>query len=105
MSWFLIVWHETDGNDCTVYDTVVEAATEDEALGKLGDALEKQMDANGTEYQEDGNHLGYYFGCSDDCADDCDGHGGTSLREVTAYPTEDDARKDCSKWHSEWSID
>lgn len=104
MPWFCIVWHESDGNDCTVYDTVVEAPTEDEALNLLSDALEKQMDANGTSYQEDGNHLGYYFDCAEDCPEDCDGHGGTSLREVTTHTTEYDAMKARSRWHHEWTI-
>jgi hypothetical protein len=101
---YLIVWHESDGNDCTVYDTVVEAPTEDEALSLLGDALEARMTANGTDFQEDGNHIGYYFNCSEDCPEDCEGHGGTSLRTVESYTTEVDARAMCSRWHSEWSM-
>lgn len=101
---YLITWHESDGNDCTVYDTVVQAETEDSALSLLADAMEKRMDENGTSYEEDGNHLGYYFNCSDDCHEDCEEHGGTSLREVNSYETEDSARSAMSKWHSEWSI-
>lgn len=102
----LIVWDESDGNDCTVFDTVVEAPTADDACSQLADALEKAMTENGTGYQEDGNMLGYYFDC--DCdeanADTCDGHGGISLRTVESYTTEDDARAAMSKWHREYSV-
>ena len=106
MAWFTITWHESDGNDCTVYDTVVEAPDEDTALSLLGNAMETRMTANGTGFQKDGNHLGYYFDCDcdEDYADTCEGHGGTSLREVTAHVTEDSARQAMSRWHSEWSI-
>lgn len=105
MPWFLITWHESDGNDCTVYDTVVNARTEDDALSTLGDALERQMRANGQDYEEDGNHLGYLFGCSEDCPEDCDGHGGTSLRTVEVYTSELQAQAARSRYHSNWSID
>lgn len=67
MNAYLITWHESDGNDCTVFDTVIKAQTEDEALSLLADALEKAMNANGTGFQEDGNILGYYFDCAEDC--------------------------------------
>lgn len=102
--WYLIVWHESDGNDCTVYDSIVQAPTEDEALTVLGEALEAQMRANGTSFFEDGNHLGYYFNCADNCPEDCEGHGGTSLRTVESYTTEVDAKASRSKWHSKWEL-
>lgn len=104
MQTFLITWHESDGNDCRVYDSIITAATEDDALSQLGDALESRMEHNGASYEADGNHLGYYFGCSEDCSEDCEGHGGTSLREVQAFETEEGARNAMSRWHSEWSI-
>jgi hypothetical protein len=104
MNAYLIVWDESDGNDCTVYETIILAESEDDATGKLSEALETAMRENGTSWQEDGNVLGYYFECTDDCPEDCDGHGGTTLREVTAYATEDEARQQMSKWHSEYSV-
>jgi hypothetical protein len=104
MKWYLITWHESDGNDCTVYDSIVSAATEDDALTILGDALEAQLTANGTEFQEDGNHIGYYFSCSDDCTEDCEGHGGTSLRSVEVFDTEDVARANMARYHTEWTV-
>lgn len=104
MAWHLITWHESDGNDCTVYDSVVEAADQDQALDTLAGSLEARMRENGTAWQEDGNVLGYYFDCSEDCSEDCEGHGGTSLREVQTFATEAEAEAQRSRWHSEWVI-
>jgi len=101
---YLIVWHESDGNDCTVYDTIVMAESEEAALNLLGDALERQMAANGTSWQDDGNQLGYYFDCTEACEEACEGHGGTSLRTVEEYATEEEARNARSRYHSEWTI-
>lgn len=105
MNAYLYVWHESDGNDCTVYDTVVLAESEDSANDIISAAIERTMTENGTSFEDDGNLLGYYFNCSEDCSEDCEGHGGTSLREVTQYATEDEARKQMSRWHTEYSVD
>lgn len=102
--WYLITWHESDGNDCTVYDTLVEASSEDEALTLLGTALEAKLTENGTDFSEDGNQLGYTYDCAEDCAEFCDGHGGTSLRTVERHNSELAARSAMSFYHSEWSI-
>ena len=104
MNAYLITWDESDGNDCTVYDTVITADSEDAALSTLSDALEAQMIANGTEWQDGGNYLDYMFNCAADCEEDCEGHGGTNLREVQCFATEEDARNAMSRWHREWSV-
>lgn len=104
MPYYLITWHESDGNDCTVFDTVVHATDKDAALTTLSDAIEKSLDENGTEYENGGDWLDYYFSCSEDCDQDCEGHGGIVLREVEEYPSEADARSNMARYHSEWSL-
>ena len=101
--YYRITWHETDGNDCTVYETIVQASTEDSALEHLHTYLQQQCPE-----AEDGggDFLDFYFPCdcdtnSDAYPDMCDGHGGTSLREVEAFT--DDPGKG-SIWHVEYSI-
>lgn len=104
MRWYLIEWQESDGNDCTVFDTVLCADSEESALNILGDAMERQAKENSTELESDGNHLGYYFPCSDDCSEGCEGHGGTSLRSVETFATEADARAAHSFYHTWWEV-
>lgn len=104
MSYYLITWDESDGNDCTVFDTIVQAESKDAALDLLGDAIEARLTKNGTSWEDDGNQIGYMFNCAEDCPEDCDGHGGTSLREVEEYATETEANAARSKYHTEYVI-
>lgn len=103
---YLIVWQESDGNDCTVYDSIVEETSEDAALSTLADAIEETLTANETGFQEDGNHLGYYFDCDcpEEYQDHCDGHGGISLRTVESYTAIKDANGARSKWHTLYEV-
>lgn len=105
MSYYLITWDESDGNDCTVFDTIVQAESRELALGLLSDSIEKTLTNSGTSYESDGNELGYYFNCADDCPEDCEeAHGGINLRTVETYSTEEEAYAARSRWHSEWVI-
>lgn len=82
---WLITWHETDGNDCTVFDTYVAAETEESALDVLSDALATACPSA----QEGCDFVDFTFSC--DCgeenAEHCDGHGGTALREIREFPS------------------
>jgi hypothetical protein len=101
MKAYLITWNVSDGNDCTVYDTVTAAESEDAALEKLDRAIQAAC----PDAESDGDYVGYYFGCSEDCSEDCEGHGGTSLREVREFDTEEAARKAKSTYHVNYEID
>ena len=95
MAWFSVTFHETDGNDCTVYDTVVEAETEDEAFGKVADSLEKTLTADGRGFEDDGD-CGFYFDCDceipegDENTWECS-HGGIVMREAERFEGEEGA--------------
>jgi hypothetical protein len=102
--WYLITWHETDGNDCTVYDTVVQADCADDALTALDAAIEQQLTEQGNPYSSGGNLVDFYFDCDEDCPEDCEGHGGIALRTIESYPTEAEARKQVSKWHLVYTV-
>lgn len=100
MRHYLIVWHESDGNDCTVYDTSVEAPSEQGALSILAYNIERDLNYNKVPYSDDGSELGYFFDCYDDCPEDCDGHGGIALRGVEAFETYQEARAARSFYYS-----
>ena len=104
MSHYLITWHETDGNDCTVFDTIVEAVDESAALAKLAAAVERELMGP---YTDDGSEFGYYFECPDDCGggESCEGHGGIVLRGVDAYPTEAEAIANLAGYHVRYHVD
>ena len=102
--YYLITWHETDGNDCTVYDSIVAAGDESAALGTLAAAVERELTGP---YSDDGSEFGYYFECPDDCdgGEFCEGHGGIALRTVDAYPTLAEAQNNRSRWHLQYHVD
>ncbi len=104
MRFYIVTFHETDGNDVTVFDALVSADSEDTAVSRVADSIEASLKENGTEYTEDGNALGYYFECSEDCGEMCEGHGGIALRTVEAYDSEDEARQNMARYHSEWTV-
>jgi hypothetical protein len=98
---FLVTFHETDGNDTTVYDSIVAAEDEDGAFGKVADEIAKRLDTDGRPYSEDGG-FGFYFECDHLCATcerdgacsyDCQGHGGIVMREAEGFETEAEAEK------------
>ena len=105
MRHFLITFHETDGNDCTVYDAIIEANTEEQALSILSYNIERSLDDNKTPYSDDGSELGYYFDCFDDCHEECEGHGGIALRTVESYETRKEAESEASKFHCTYVCD
>lgn len=104
MNAYLITFHETDGNDCTVYDAVVEASTESDALAQLTSSVQAVLDSNGTSYEEDGSEFGCYFNCSEDCSELCEGHGGMALRHIETYPTVAEAELHRARYHSRWTV-
>jgi hypothetical protein len=98
MAHYLVTFQESDGNDCTVYDAVVEADNEDAAYGRVCDAIEAQMKRDGTPYEDDGD-FGFYFDCGGECEGECDGHGGIVMREAVAYATLEEAEAGRSRYH------
>lgn len=110
MDWYLVTWHETDGNDCTVFDTIVQAENTEAAQNMVADAIEDMLTKNGQPFEGDGD-WGVCFNCTEDCGAtvedrelECQGHGGTSLRDVEAFATEADARGALATYHTEWVI-
>ena len=101
---YLITFDESDGNDCEVFDAIVEAKTEEEALGLLAKSVDARLVENGVDFEEDGSEFGYFFNCSEDCGEDCHGHGGMGLREVVAYDTLADAGSNKASYHTEWYV-
>lgn len=99
---WLITWHETDGNDCTVFDTYIAAESEDAALGILSDALAAACpDADkGCDFVD----FTFPCDCDEKNAEHCDGHGGTALREVVEYASEKEARAARPFYHSRYEV-
>lgn len=120
---YLVTFHETDGNDCTVYDTIVQVKDctwdeqsgkpcercKDEAFGIVCDAIAKRLDEDGRAYSEDGS-FGFYFDCDSDgpyaCTDECDGHGGIVMRDAEGFRTEAEAEAEqkAAYYHSRFYI-
>lgn len=101
MKHYLITWHETDGNDCVVYDTVIAADSAELAFDTLRLAVE--TDYRGLE--DDGSEFGYYFECNCPEGSDCDGHGGLSLRDIQEFDTRAAAENQCSIWHVRFDVE
>lgn len=59
---YIFELRESDGNDCTVYDAIVEADSSKQALALLADDLDSRAKAK--DWESDGNY-GYFFPC--DC--------------------------------------
>ena len=93
MRHYLVTFHETDENDTTVYDCVVNAEDENGAFGKVADEIAKRLDTDGRPYSEDGG-FGFWFDCTCDDADYCDGHGGIVMRTAEPFEAEEDAIKE-----------
>lgn len=105
MKHFLIVWHESDGNDCTVFDTIVKASSEQAALNRLAKSLLHCYSLN-KDALYDSSELIIDFPC--DCPeseyDACEGHGGTALRSIEAYTHADDAEAACAVYHTRYTV-
>lgn len=105
---YVITFHETDGNDATVYESVIEAASESHALDILSSSVEFTLEQNGTAFVPDGSEFGYYFTCPEDCefAEDgeaCGAHGGgIVLRDVEGFDTEREADEALRPYHVPW---
>lgn len=103
MPFYLYEIRDSDGNDCIVYDCIVEAADLDSAE----DRIFEHFDAF-TTLDTDGDR-GYYREC--DCAIppteidtwECS-HGGISISAPEVYETEDAAITACVYYHSRYSI-
>ncbi len=65
--YFLFEIRESDGNDCRVYDCIVEAGSQDEATDKLFVDLDAKA-AKGN-WESDGD-MGYYFPCTCEVLDE-----------------------------------
>ena len=110
MPYYVIELRDSDGNDTTVYDLLIEAETKDTALDKAWKFVEEEWPND----EHDGGE-GTYHPC--DCAceheksevcDDCwDGwecsHGGLLLDpyNVEEYPTHALAKQACSVYHNQ----
>jgi hypothetical protein len=111
MRFYLVTFHETDGDATTVYDTIVKAEDEDSAQGKVADAIAKVLDEDGQPYLEDGD-FGFYFECDHDGGEDgsdydaCEGHGGIVMRDAEAFETLEDARAEQTKryYHARFTV-
>jgi hypothetical protein len=116
VKYFLVTFHETDSNDVTVYDTIVEidpcrdadvdhtgcesltcVTCKDAAFGVVCNAIAKRLNEDGRPYSEDGN-FGFYFDCDCEIPEDeaetweCP-HGGIVMRDAEGYATREDADK------------
>lgn len=109
---YLITFGEFDGNDCTVYDAVIESNSDFHALDALAESVEKRLSDNGQPFESDGSEFGYNFLCPDDCEsiDDDSGEpcglhsGGLLLRSIESYATWEAAEKGCAFYHSRWEV-
>lgn len=100
MNHYMIVWHETDGNDCTVFDTIVRAKSEENAIKQLFAAWIRNCP--NAEVEDHG--LYYPCNCSEEDAEYCEGHGGTFIREVSTFKTRREAEAAKSIYHAEYFV-
>lgn len=110
---FLFELRDSDGNDCTVYDFIVEADSLSEAIERAGEAFDELYPNS----EPDGGFGSYHpcacehdAGCSlrhgGNCecdGMDCPGHGGATFNgdddTAKGYPTLEDCMVDCSRFH------
>lgn len=90
MKAYIVEIRESDGNDCTVYDCIVEAESHDDALNKIYEHFDARAEREG--WESDGGE-GWYFpcDCDDDNSDACEGHGGILIGEPEEFASYDDA--------------
>lgn len=105
MGFYLITWDETDSNDTTVYDTVVESENKEAAFIKLSDHVQTRLIENKVEFESDGSEFGFIFNCTESCSEYCDGHGGISLREIEEFFNEESAYSSIPHYHTKYFID
>lgn len=118
MAAYMFELRDSDGNDCTVYDVIVEAAFKDEAVGKVFAWIQTEYPGD----EEDGD-FGTYHPCDCECdhgvaPHDCEqgcgdswecSHGGLLVSEdADEYPTlaaARDAHKRDRYYHSLIELD
>jgi hypothetical protein len=92
--WYIVESRESDGNDCSVTDHIVEADDAEAAVNKVCDELERRATERGIGMESDGG-FGYYFECDCDIPEgeedswECS-HGGVDVAEpdrVEAFRT------------------
>jgi hypothetical protein len=96
MPYYLIELRDSDGNDCSVYDLLIEATDQDSALAKADAFIEEEYPDD----ESDGNGGTFHpCECAAWCAKDhsiakanrCPAHGGTD----ETGETDDDEESDC----------
>ena len=98
---YLVTWHSTDGNDATVFDSVIGAKNEYAAKEKLFNKWIEDC----PEAEEDGDFGIYYpCDCSEEDSEHCDGHGGAVIRTVDAFRSYDQANAARSRYHCDYTI-
>ncbi len=92
---------DTDGNNCRVYDCVVEAENEDKAY----DEVQASIKAAYPNDDEDGSGGTYHVcDCEEPEEPECEGHGGITVSDAQEFATEDEAEAECASYHSTWHI-
>lgn len=104
MPGYLIVWHETDGNDCTVFDTPLVATNDDEALKTLYASWEEHYGADIEDAGCDPMGADFPCDCTGEHAEFCEGHGGLQVREVLYCGSYEDAWQARSAYHQVWEV-
>ena len=109
MKAYIVEIRESDGNDCTVYDCIVEAESHEDAFNKVYDHFSARAAAEG--WESDGGE-GWYFPC--DCDDyicdpdyECEGHGGIVIGEPEEFASYADAMCSHTKesyYHSLYTV-
>jgi hypothetical protein len=105
--WYIVESRESDGNDCSVTDHIVEADDAKAAVNKVCNELERRATERGIG-MESGGGFGYYFECDCDIPEgeedswECS-HGGVDVAEpdqVQAFATFDAVQVERALYHS-----
>lgn len=97
---YLFELYDSDCNDCTVNDVLVQANNEEEAKEKIC----RYVEDTDPELEADGGY-GWYYPCKhDDTEDWCEGHGGVVLNEEAIEVWGDEVleevvEKSCKDYH------
>lgn len=90
MNAYIVEIRESDGNDCTVYDCIVDAHSEQDAFDRVYAHFDER--AEHEDWENDGGE-GWYFpcDCTDADADACEGHGGLMIGDAEEFASRADA--------------
>ena len=92
--WYVVSYAVSDGNDCTVYDSIAEADSAEAAGARVENMIESDEDGS---LEPDGNMLGYFFTGEE---------GGISHRETQGpFASFADADDACDKYHCRADVD